>query len=44
MDAVASVAKTTLWHAYGRGRDGFSIAFTADAALPWSGEVRLEVI
>ena len=43
-DAVASVAKTTLWQAYGRGRDGFSIAFTADAALPWSGEVRLEVI
>jgi hypothetical protein len=43
-DAVATVTKTTLWQAYGRGRDGFSIIFSADAPLPWSGEVRLEVI
>ena len=43
-DAVATVTKTTLWQAYGRGRDGFSIAFSSDVPLPWSGEVRLEVI
>ena len=43
-DAVATVTKTILWQAYGRGRDGFSISFSADAPLPWFGEVRLEVI
>ncbi|MBT3305387.1 MAG: hypothetical protein HN377_02790 [Alphaproteobacteria bacterium] len=43
-DAAAVLTKTTLWQAYGRGRDGYSIAFTTDAALPWSGEIRLEVI
>jgi len=43
-DAVASVTKTTIWESYGRGRGGFSIAFSTDVPLPWSGEVRLEVI
>ena len=43
-DTGASVADTTVWQAYGRGRDGFAIAFTTETPLPWSGEVRLEVI
>lgn len=43
-DAVGLVTQTTLWQAYGRGRDGVSIAFSAAAPLPWSGEVRLEII
>ena len=43
-DAAPTVTKTTVWQAYGRGRDGYAIAFPTDAQLPWSGEVRLEVI
>ena len=43
-DAVATVSKTTLWQAYGREREGFAIAFSVETTLPWSGEVRLEVI
>ena len=43
-DATAVVTETTLWHAYGQGRAGFAIEFTVEAPLPWSGEVRLEVL
>ncbi len=43
-DATAVVTQTTLWHAYGQGRPGFAIEFTVEAPLPWSGEVRLEVL
>jgi len=43
-DAAAAVSKTTLWHAYGSGRPGTLIEFAADALLPWSGEIRLEVL
>ena len=43
-DAAASVAKTTVWQAYGRGRDGFAITFSSEAPLPWSGDVLLEAI
>ncbi len=43
-DAAATVAPATLWHAYGGGHPGFIIEFAADAPLPWSGEVRLEVL
>ncbi|NQV83519.1 MAG: heparinase II/III family protein [Rhodospirillales bacterium] len=43
-DAVAVVSKTTLWQAYGRGREGFAITFSTEAPLPWSGEIRLEAI
>ncbi len=43
-DAAAAVFKTTLWHAYGSGRPGTLIEFAADAPLPWSGEIRLEVL
>ncbi len=43
-DATASVTKTTLWHAYGKGRPGFAVTFADNALLPWSGEVRLEVL
>ncbi|MDA1090641.1 MAG: heparinase II/III family protein [Proteobacteria bacterium] len=43
-DATATVAPATLWHAYGGGHSGSVIEFTADASLPWSGDVRLEVL
>ena len=43
-DAMASLSKTTLWHAYGQGQPGFAIEFAAEAPLPWSGEVHLEVL
>ena len=43
-DATATAAPTTLWHAYGAGHPGSVIEFTADASLPWSGEVRLEML
>jgi hypothetical protein len=43
-DAVAEVTKTTLWQAYGKGREGFAITFSANAPLPWSGEIQLEII
>lgn len=43
-DASAAVKKITLWHAYGSGRLGSMIEFASNAALPWAGEVRLEVL
>ena len=43
-DAPAAISKTTLWHAYGSGRPGTLIEFTADVPLPWSGEIRLELL
>jgi len=43
-DALATVTKTTLWHAYGAGRPGYMISFAEETPLPWSGEVRLTVI
>ena len=43
-DASAAVNEITLWRAYGSGRPGSMIEFTADAQLPWTGEVRLEVL
>ena len=43
-DATPTVAKTTVWQAYGRGRNGFAITFSTEAPLPWSGEVLLEAI
>ena len=42
--AVAEVSKTTLWQAYGVGRPGYMIAFTEEAPLAWSGEIRLAVL
>jgi hypothetical protein len=43
-DAAAVISKTTVWHSYGASRPGTLIEFAADAPLPWSGEVRLEVL
>ena len=43
-DASAAVKKITLWRAYGSGRPGSMIEFASDSALPWTGEVRLEVL
>ena len=43
-NAAAVVSKTILWQAYGKARDGYSISFSAEATLPWLGEIRLEVI
>jgi hypothetical protein len=43
-DATATAAPTTLWNVYGAGHPGSVIEFTVDAPLPWSGEVRLEVL
>lgn len=43
-DAAATVRPMTLWRAYGKGRPGHLIAFEVDAALPWSGEVRIKVL
>ena len=43
-DASAAVKEITLWRAYGWGRPGSIIEFAAAAALPWTGEVRLEVL
>ncbi|NQU56704.1 MAG: heparinase II/III-family protein [Rhodospirillales bacterium] len=43
-DAAATVSKIVCWRAYGEGRPGFMIEFTADTALPWSGEIRVEVL
>ena len=43
-NAETVISKTTLWQAYGKARDGFSISFSAETSLPWSGEIKLEVI
>ena len=43
-DAAPTVTKMTVWQAYGRGREGFSVAFSTEAPLPWSGKVLLEAI
>jgi len=43
-DATATALPATLWHAYGAGHSGSVIEFTVDATLPWSGEIRLEVL
>ncbi len=43
-DATITAAETTLWHAYGAGHPGTIIELTADVSLPWSGEVRFEVL
>ena len=43
-NAEVVVSKTTLWQAYGKAHDGFSISFSVKSILPWSGKIRLEVI
>jgi hypothetical protein len=43
-DASAAVREITLWRAYGSGRLGSLIEFTTEAQLPWTGEIRLEVL
>ncbi|MDA1090946.1 MAG: heparinase II/III family protein [Proteobacteria bacterium] len=43
-DATATVSEIVCWQAYGEGRPGFMIEFTADTPLPWSGEIRVEVL
>lgn len=43
-DAVPMVSKTTLWRGYGSARPGYAIEFTDHADLPWSGEIKLEVL
>jgi hypothetical protein len=43
-DATATTTPATLWHAYGAGHPGTVIELTGDAPLPWSGEIRLEVL
>ena len=43
-EASAAVSRMTLWRAYGDGRPGHVIEFTTEAPLPWSGELRLEVL
>jgi len=43
-DTAPVVSKTTLWRAYGNGKPGYAIDFTDKATLPWSGEIRLEVL
>ncbi len=43
-EATATVSKLVCWRAYGEGRPGHMIEFTTDTALPWSGEIRVEVL
>jgi hypothetical protein len=37
-------APITLWHAYGRGREGMRVTLTSDVSLPWQGKIELEVL
>ena len=43
-NSSAVISELPLWHAYGKSFDGFLITFSDETALPWSGEVNLEVI
>jgi len=43
-DATMTAAETTLWHAYGASHPGTIIELAADVSLPWSGEVRFEIL
>jgi hypothetical protein len=38
------ISELTLWQAYGKPYEGYSISFSVNAKLPWLGEISLEVI
>ncbi len=43
-NAAIVISRITLWQAYGKPSKGFSISFSANITLPWSGDISLEVI
>ena len=43
-DTTIKTDPITLWHAYGRGREGTRITLTTTASLPWQEQIELEVL
>ena len=43
-NAEITLKKMLIWKAYGKSQDGYSVTFSVEAQLPWSGQVHLEVI